>query len=160
MSEEDYMKQFVDNFVNGLHQINNEQDRKVENLVATIMQADAQENGSVPDDPREAYVRGIKTTLRSERKPDTNYEQLFGTPEKMAQTLAKALAECDEYGWHCDRCDFSLAPFCPRRLGSGAADYDTLLEWLIGDEQHGDKAVTERDVLIRDIWSCKKEVER
>ena len=90
----------------------------------------------------------------------SRWAQLFGTPEKMAQTLAKALAECDGYGWHCDRCAFSFAPCCPRREVSGTADYGTLLEWLRGDEQHGDKAVAERDELIRDTWPFKKAAKR
>ncbi len=34
-----------------------------ENIVATIMQIDVQTAGPVPDDPREAYRRGIEAAL-------------------------------------------------------------------------------------------------
>jgi hypothetical protein len=35
----------------------------VKDIVAKIMQTDVQANGPVPDDPREAYVRGIEAAL-------------------------------------------------------------------------------------------------
>ena len=34
-----------------------------ENIIATIMQMDVQASGPVPDDPREAYMRGIVAAL-------------------------------------------------------------------------------------------------
>lgn len=38
-------------------------DSELKNIVAVIMQSDVQANGPVPDDPREAYVRGIEAAL-------------------------------------------------------------------------------------------------
>ena len=38
-------------------------DSDIENLVAMVMQADVQASGPVPDDPREAYMRGIMAAL-------------------------------------------------------------------------------------------------
>ena len=59
----------------------------------------------------------------------TNYEKLFGTPERAARTLSKTFSQCDKHGWHCNNCDFYLAPACPNMVGS-PVNYDALLEWL------------------------------
>lgn len=41
----------------------NVQSGDFENIIATIMQMDVQASGPVPDDPREAYKRGIIAVL-------------------------------------------------------------------------------------------------
>ena len=59
--------------------------------------------------------------------------ELFGTPEKATEAIAKTVRGCDGYGWHCDDCPFHLAPVCPNGVGvKRVVDYDTLLEWLRG----------------------------
>ena len=39
-------------------------DNNIESIMAMIMQIDVQTNGPVPDDPKEAYMRGIKAALK------------------------------------------------------------------------------------------------
>lgn len=53
-------------------------------------------------------------------KTETNWERLFGTPERAAQTLADI----------CDDCD--LCNGCPADCESHDC-YDALLEWLRSD---------------------------
>lgn len=57
---------------------------------------------------------------------ESNYERLFGTPERAARTLS-IMQRC-ELGiiGNCDECDMHDA--CRVRDG----DYDALLEWLRG----------------------------
>ena len=55
-------------------------------------------------------------------KTETNYERLFGTPERAARTLAD---NCP--GGSCGGCPGIKAETC------GLGDYDALLEWLRGD---------------------------
>ena len=50
---------------------------------------------------------------------DTRWHELFGTPERAAQTLANLFANCNGF--------FCLAP------EPEDASYDALLEWLRGD---------------------------
>lgn len=57
---------------------------------------------------------------------ESNYEKLFGTPEKTAWTIAEA---CEEYdGGTCGNC---LA----QEAHCGLGDYNALLEWLRGDAE-------------------------
>lgn len=58
---------------------------------------------------------------------NTNYNRLFGTPERAARTLAKACGECDD-NLPCDECP--LAPIIDFNV------YElNLLEWLRGDAE-------------------------
>ena len=61
----------------------------------------------------------------------TNYEKLFGTPEKAAQTIGH-VCQFTHGGELCDRCQVYLFDSCDRtlRLGSEQKIYDALLEWL------------------------------
>ncbi len=63
---------------------------------------------------------------KHEPKPETNYERLFGTPEKAARTLFSddRHADCADCMIHdgCYAVDF----------GCLVEDYDTLLGWLKG----------------------------
>ena len=58
---------------------------------------------------------------------ESNYEKLFGTPEKAAWTLAKACGECsDKFPcWECP-----LSPI----IGSNVYEPE-ILEWLRGDAE-------------------------
>ena len=64
------------------------------------------------------YVSGKKS----------NYEKLFGTPERAAQTVFDAYKCSMEAPIKCDDC--AAAPICDL----GARNYNALLEWLRGDE--------------------------
>ena len=67
---------------------------------------------------------------------NSNYNRLFGTPERAAETIAKTIRECDGYGWHCDDCHFHLAPVCPNGVGvKRFVEHDALLGWLKGDAE-------------------------
>ena len=59
---------------------------------------------------------------RYEPKSETNYEKLFGTPEKAAWTLANACAKCDD-NLPCWECPLSEI------IGSNVYEPE-LLEWL------------------------------
>lgn len=57
----------------------------------------------------------------------TNWEKLFGTPERAAQTLATACGECDE---DLPCCECPLYPIVGRNV------YEPeLLEWLRGESE-------------------------
>jgi len=58
---------------------------------------------------------------------ESNYEKLFGTPERAARTLLDA---CDNCGQNdCSGCQvYELT-------SGGDLDYDALLEWLRGDTE-------------------------
>ena len=64
-----------------------------------------------------------------EPKSETNYERLFGTPERAAKTLS-IMQRC-ELGiiGNCDECEMHDA--CRVRDG----DYDALLGWLRGESE-------------------------
>lgn len=53
---------------------------------------------------------------------ESNYEKLFGTPERAARTLSAMCAEIES----CDHCEM-------KRTIGGCGSYDALLEWLRGD---------------------------
>ena len=58
---------------------------------------------------------------------ESNYEKLFGTPEKAARTL---LDTCDNCGQNdCSGCQ--VYEF----TSGGDLDYDALLEWMRGDAE-------------------------
>ena len=67
-------------------------------------------------------------------KTETNWERLFGTPERTARTLAN-VCQFTHGGELCDRCQCYLFGDCDRtlRLMSERRIYDALLEWLKGD---------------------------
>ena len=64
----------------------------------------------------------------------TNYEKLFGTPERAARTLTH-VCQFTHGGELCDRCQCYLFDKCNRelRIMSEQRIYDALLEWLRGD---------------------------
>ena len=61
----------------------------------------------------------------------SNYETLFGTPERAARTLTN-VCQFTHGGELCDRCQCYLFDDCDRmlRLRSERSIYDALLEWL------------------------------
>lgn len=60
---------------------------------------------------------------------ESNYEKLFGTPERAARTL-DGFNKCEaDPAFSCDGCTVSEA--CVLRY----FDYDTALEWLRGDAE-------------------------
>ena len=65
---------------------------------------------------------------------DSNYDKLFGTPERAARTLTN-VCQFTHGGELCDRCQCYLFGDCDRtlRLMSERRIYDALLEWLKGD---------------------------
>lgn len=67
---------------------------------------------------------------------DTRWYELFGTPERAAQTIGH-VCQFTHGGELCDRCQAYLFDSCDRtlRLGSEQKIYDTLLEWLRGDTE-------------------------
>ena len=71
-------------------------------------------------------------------KSETNYERLFGTPERTARMLTHNVpSTCDE----CvliDICDIGMPATCM------ADDYDALLEWLRGESAEVYSALGER----------------
>ena len=72
--------------------------------------------------------------IRHEPKLETNYERLFGTPERAARTIMDKqltydlLEQCDECPYQTDEC-FEPSGKCVMD------EYDTLLEWLRGDAE-------------------------
>ena len=71
-----------------------------------------------------AFERGMNDALEALRRSeceDTRWFELFGTPEKVARTLAD---NCP--GGPCGGCPGLKAEEC------GLGDYDVLLEWLRG----------------------------
>ena len=80
---------------------------------------------------------------------ETNYERLFGTPERAAETLETVAGSLFSSAWSDDnatlsdvvcalsgKCDECVARGLPGRGVStkcGEVDYDALLEWLRGD---------------------------
>lgn len=79
-------------------------------------------------------VRIRKLEPHSNQLEPSRWFDLFGTPTRAARTLSKTFSQCDKHGWHCNSCDFYLAPACPNVVGS-PVDYDALLEWLEGAER-------------------------
>lgn len=61
----------------------------------------------------------------------SRWHELFGTPEKTAQTLITVRKECEDIGTCYPNCPFRDAPACPS--GVESRDYDALLEWLRSD---------------------------
>ena len=57
----------------------------------------------------------------------TNWEKLYGTPERIAQTLIEICTACEVCG-DCKKCPLSKAPFCVTNIDY--TDYDVVLEWL------------------------------
>ena len=64
---------------------------------------------------------------------ESNYERLFGTPERAARTLIQSSIECNDADSYCDRCPFYGVMTCPGNLDED--DYDALLEWLEGETE-------------------------
>jgi hypothetical protein len=62
---------------------------------------------------------------------ETNYDKLFGTPERAARTMIAVHGECETSKSCYPDCPFGAAPTCPRDCWSD--DYDALLGWLRGD---------------------------
>ena len=62
---------------------------------------------------------------------ESNYEKLFGTPERAARTLITTRKECEDIGACYPNCPFGDAPTCPSNCES--RDYEAILEWLRGD---------------------------
>ena len=61
----------------------------------------------------------------------TRWHELFGTPERAAQTLA---TQCFGATWEaCDTCVFGECDGKLRNSGAYSTVYDTLLEWLKGE---------------------------
>lgn len=65
---------------------------------------------------------------------ESNYEKLFGTPERAAQTIMDKqltydlLTQCDDCPYQTDEC-FNPSGKC------AMDEYDTLLEWLRSDAE-------------------------
>ena len=62
---------------------------------------------------------------------ESNYEKLFGTPERAARTMA---TQC--FGATSEACDMCVFDECDGKLrnsGTYQTAYDALLEWLMGD---------------------------
>ena len=57
--------------------------------------------------------------------------QLFGTPERVVQTMITVRNECEEVGACYPNCPFRDAPACPSSVEP--RDNDALLDWLEGD---------------------------
>lgn len=76
--------------------------------------------------------------MASDKVGQTNYERLFGTPEKAAETLDKM--ELDHYNWcwktreNPDAC--LLCPYEFDRYGCGLPEGTSLRDWLF-EESHG-----------------------
>lgn len=70
------------------------------------------------------------------RDADTRWQDLFGTPERAARTLAN-VCRFTHGGELCDRCQCYIFDGCDRtlRLMSERSIYDALLEWLRGDAE-------------------------
>lgn len=58
---------------------------------------------------------------------ETNYERLFGTPERAAHTVCDVLS-CVIRANDCEKCEYK--GLCVR-----CGDYDALIEWLRGDAE-------------------------
>jgi len=56
--------------------------------------------------------------------------ELFGSPERTAQTLMEVFAMCNKPTIYCAKCPLSKAPAC---YGNDDGDYDAFLEWMRGD---------------------------
>lgn len=59
-------------------------------------------------------------------KTETNYERLFGTPERAARTLVDSCN--DDYDYGCGGCPIAHA-------NCKCGDYDTILKWLRSDAE-------------------------
>lgn len=82
-------------------------------------------------------------------KTETNWERLFGTPERAAQTLETVAEALYASAWaddsatlsdvlcslvaKCDACPAMGAPGCGVSTRCGAVDYEMMLEWLRSD---------------------------
>ena len=72
-------------------------------------------------------------------KTDTNWERLFGTPERAMHTIALIGDRypcddgCDPLGEKCKVCPFVDAPSC--RIDRDHPEESPLLEWLKGDAE-------------------------
>lgn len=66
--------------------------------------------------------------------------ELFGTPERAVRTLIKITTICKDYFSECTQCPLYKAPSCSSNLEDD--DYDTLLEWLKGDADDTEEAMS------------------
>lgn len=72
-------------------------------------------------------IGGMESCGRYVRCKESNYEKLFGTPERAAKTVS---AMCSHGIWSCDGCPLfdEGVEHCESELG----DTPSLLEWLRG----------------------------
>lgn len=63
----------------------------------------------------------------------SNYEQLFGTPEKTMKTMVTKNFACGVWG-DCLRCPFG-GSVCPENLPISEDAEQKMLEWLRGDAE-------------------------
>lgn len=66
-------------------------------------------------------IGGVDSCRRYVRANESNYERLFGTPERAARTLVDSCN--DDYDYGCGGCPVV-------RVNCKCGDYDALLEWL------------------------------
>lgn len=64
---------------------------------------------------------------------ESNYEKLFGTPERATRTLITVRKECENIGTCYPNCPFCNASVCPS--SAEPRDHDALLEWLRGERK-------------------------
>jgi hypothetical protein len=75
----------------------------------------------------------VLACIRHEPKSETNYEKLFGTPERAAETLGH-MCQFTHGGEMCERCRLYLFNDCDMELRamSDTTIKKQLLEWLRG----------------------------
>lgn len=65
---------------------------------------------------------------------ESNYQRLFGTPERAAETLA-AIETCCNIDWDCDKCPLDgVMPSCVF-CGADESFKSATIEWLRGDAE-------------------------
>lgn len=78
----------------------------------------------------ESLYKRVEKYRIAELKADygtSHYYELYGTPERVAQTLIETCIACEVCG-DCKKCPLSKAPFCTTNIDY--TDYDVVLEWL------------------------------
>ena len=71
-------------------------------------------------------IGGIESCRLYVSGKESNYSKLFGTPERAARTIVDSCN--DDYDYGCGGCPVA-------RVNCKCGDYDTLLEWLLGDAE-------------------------
>ena len=69
-------------------------------------------------------IGGVDSCRRYVRAKESNYQRLFGTPERAARAIVDSCN--DDYDYGCGGCPVA-------RVNCKCGDYDSLLEWLRGD---------------------------